>query len=270
MTILSGLKVVEFEGLGPGPFCGMLLADLGADVILIERSGAAAAGPAAIFKRGKRSIVLDLKDERQRDAALDIVVGADALIEGLRPGVMERLGLGPKEARARNRKLVYGRLTGWGQTGPLSAVAGSRRQLRRADGRALACGRRRGRAGSPADAGRRCRRRRALPRGGHSCRRHARARNRRRDGGRRGDRRRRGAHDEPSLLTARRWRVAGGTRAKHARRRSLLRRVRMRRRRMDQPRPSGAQVSTRSCCSGSISPTIPISPTSTTSRNGRR
>lgn len=124
MTILSGLKVVEFEGLGPGPFCGMLLADLGADVILIERSGAAAAGPAAIFKRGKRSIVLDLKNERQRDAALEIVAGADALIEGLRPGVMERLGLGPQEARARNKKLVYGRLTGWGQTGPLSAAAG--------------------------------------------------------------------------------------------------------------------------------------------------
>lgn len=124
MTILSGVRIVEFEGLGPGPFCGMLLADLGADVILIERKGGAAAGPAAIFKRGKRSIVLDLKNDKERNAALDIVAGADALIEGLRPGVMERLGLGPEEARARNKKLVYGRLTGWGQTGPLSAAAG--------------------------------------------------------------------------------------------------------------------------------------------------
>lgn len=124
MTILSGVRIVEFEGLGPGPFCGMLLADLGADVILIERKGAASAGPAAIFKRGKRSIVLDLKNETERDVALDIVDGADALIEGLRPGVMERLGLGPEDARARNKKLVYGRLTGWGQTGPLSAAAG--------------------------------------------------------------------------------------------------------------------------------------------------
>lgn len=124
MAILSGLRVVEFEGLGPGPFCGMLLADLGADVILIERAGGMNAGPAGIYKRGKRSIVLDLKNEAARDAALAIVATADALIEGLRPGVMERLGLGPEEARARNKKLVYGRLTGWGQTGPLSSAAG--------------------------------------------------------------------------------------------------------------------------------------------------
>ena len=124
MSVLEGVRIVEFEGLGPGPFCGMLLADLGADVILIERKGGADAGAAAIYKRGKRSIALDLKNEDARKIALDIVANADALIEGLRPGVMERLGLGPDEARARNKKLVYGRLTGWGQTGPLSVVAG--------------------------------------------------------------------------------------------------------------------------------------------------
>lgn len=123
VSILNGVKIVEFEGLGPGPFCGMLFADLGADVVLIERPGAAA-GPAAIFRRGKRAVALDLKDARARDAALSICGSADALIEGLRPGVMERLGLGPDVVRAANPRLVYGRLTGWGQTGPLSAAAG--------------------------------------------------------------------------------------------------------------------------------------------------
>lgn len=122
--ILSGIRIVEFEGLGPAPFCGMLLADLGADVIVIERKGGADAGAAAIFKRGKRSIVLDLKDQTARNIAADIVANADALIEGMRPGVMERLGLGPDDMRARNKKLVYGRLTGWGQDGPLAHVAG--------------------------------------------------------------------------------------------------------------------------------------------------
>ncbi|PQA86172.1 CaiB/BaiF CoA transferase family protein [Hyphococcus luteus] len=124
MSVLSGVRIVEFEGLGPGPFCGMLLADLGADVVLIERKGGADPGKAAIYKRGKRSIALDLKNEQAKAIALDIIANADALIEGLRPGVMERLGLGPDVARARNKKLVYGRLTGWGQTGPLSSAAG--------------------------------------------------------------------------------------------------------------------------------------------------
>ncbi|GJL93163.1 CaiB/BaiF CoA transferase family protein [Hyphococcus sp.] len=124
MSVLSGVKIVEFEGLGPGPFCGMLLADLGADVILIERKGGADAGKAAIYKRGKRSIMLDLKQDAAKEIALEIIASSDALIEGLRPGVMERLGLGPDAARARNKKLVYGRLTGWGQTGPLAHTAG--------------------------------------------------------------------------------------------------------------------------------------------------
>ncbi len=123
MKILSGVRVVEFEGLGPGPFCGMLFADLGAEVILIERPGSAA-GAGTIFRRGKRSIALDLKHAAGRNAALKIAARADALIEGMRPGVMERLGLGPDEVRRKNPRLVYGRLTGWGQTGPLADVAG--------------------------------------------------------------------------------------------------------------------------------------------------
>jgi alpha-methylacyl-CoA racemase len=123
-AVLSGIRIVEFEGLGPCPFCGMLLADLGADVILIERKGAAGMGQSAIFKRGKRSIVLDLKNDQAREIALGVTAKSDALIEGMRPGVMERLGLGPDDVRARNKKLVYGRLTGWGQTGPLAHAAG--------------------------------------------------------------------------------------------------------------------------------------------------
>lgn len=124
MSILSGVRIVEFEGLGPGPFCGMHLADLGADVILIERKGGVETGAGAVFKRGKRSIALDLKNETARKIALDIATGADALIEGMRPGVMERLGLGPEIICKRNKKIVYGRVTGWGQDGPLAQAAG--------------------------------------------------------------------------------------------------------------------------------------------------
>ncbi|HXI86969.1 MAG TPA: CoA transferase, partial [Parvularculaceae bacterium] len=124
MGVLDGLRVVEFEGLGPAPFCGMLLADLGADVILIERPDGANVGATAIYRRGKRSITLDLKTEAGRGAALKIAANAEALIEGLRPGVMERLGLGPADIRALNPKIVYGRLTGWGQSGPLAPAAG--------------------------------------------------------------------------------------------------------------------------------------------------
>ena len=124
MSVLSGVRIVEFQGLGPGPFCGMLLADLGADVILVERPENAGAGPARLFNRGKRSIGLDPKNPAARAAAITICARADALIEGLRPGVMERLELGPDVLMAANPKLVYGRLTGWGQTGPLAQSAG--------------------------------------------------------------------------------------------------------------------------------------------------
>lgn len=122
MSVLKGMRVVEFEGLGPGPFCGMHLADLGADVILIGRAGGAATG--AVFNRGKRVLSLDLKKPKHVAAAIRIAATADATIEGLRPGVMERLGLGPDALMAANPRLVYGRITGWGQTGPLASTAG--------------------------------------------------------------------------------------------------------------------------------------------------
>ena len=127
MGALSGLRVVEIAGLGPAPFCGMLLADMGAEVVLVERSAGGdplALGANAIINRGKRSLALDLKNPAAVDAVLRLVDGADALIEGMRPGVMERLGLGPDACLARNPRLVYGRMTGWGQDGPLAQAAG--------------------------------------------------------------------------------------------------------------------------------------------------
>jgi alpha-methylacyl-CoA racemase len=126
---LQGVRVVEFAGLGPGPFCGMLLADLGADVVRIDRRGArvgllGALGGPSLMDRGKRSIVLDLKDADDLAVVRALVQRSDVLLEGFRPGVMERLGLGPDELLAANQALVYGRMTGWGQTGPLAASAG--------------------------------------------------------------------------------------------------------------------------------------------------
>ena len=121
---LSGLKVLEFAGIGPGPFCGMLLSDLGADVIRIDRKGAGRTSPADVTARGRRSVALDLKSPAAVETCLKLMESADGLIEGFRPGVMERLGLGPDVALARNPKLVYGRMTGWGQTGPYAKAAG--------------------------------------------------------------------------------------------------------------------------------------------------
>ncbi|MDZ7710758.1 MAG: CaiB/BaiF CoA-transferase family protein [Roseovarius sp.] len=124
--MLTGLRVVEFEGLGPAPFAAMMLAEMGAEVIVIHRPGAGSpvAGARNLLDRGKRSIVLDLKDPEDIAIARALVTRADALIEGYRPGVMERLGLGPDEMRAANPRLVYGRMTGWGQDGPRSTQAG--------------------------------------------------------------------------------------------------------------------------------------------------
>lgn len=121
---LAGLRVVEMAGIGPGPFCAMLLSDLGADVLRIDRAG----GPPPPFKdvvaRGRRSLALDLKAPGDLELCLAAIEKADVLIEGFRPGVMERLGLGPETALARNPRLVYGRMTGWGQDGPLAHTAG--------------------------------------------------------------------------------------------------------------------------------------------------
>ena len=118
---LVGFRIVELSGIGPGPYAGQLLADLGADVIVVERPGAGMRGIAA---RGKRSIILDLKKPEAVAVLLKIIARSDALIEGLRPGVTERLGVGPEHCHAVNPKLVYGRMTGWGQTGPWSQMAG--------------------------------------------------------------------------------------------------------------------------------------------------
>ncbi|MBK7262121.1 MAG: CoA transferase [Rubrivivax sp.] len=129
MGPLHGLKVIELASIGPGPMCAMLLADLGADVVRVDRiepSGLGLAVPRKhdINGRNRRSVALDLKRPAGRDAALQLITGADALIEGFRPGVAERLGLGPSDCHARNPGLVYGRMTGFGQSGPLADAAG--------------------------------------------------------------------------------------------------------------------------------------------------
>lgn len=121
---LKGMRVVEFAGLGPAPFCGMLLSDLGADVIRIDRRDAKQAAPHHVTHRGRRSVALNLKDPRATALCLDLMARAEIVFEGFRPGVMERLGLGPEIALQRNPKLVYGRMTGWGQDGPLAQAAG--------------------------------------------------------------------------------------------------------------------------------------------------
>jgi alpha-methylacyl-CoA racemase len=128
MGPLHGLKVLELAGIGPGPFAAMLLADLGADVVRVDRPGRAS--PLEVdprhdlLNRGKRSLRADLKDAGDRELVLSLAGKADALIEGFRPGVAERLGVGPTPAMARNPALVYGRITGWGQDGPLAGTAG--------------------------------------------------------------------------------------------------------------------------------------------------
>ena len=125
MGPLQGIRVLEFAGIGPGPFCAMLLADMGADVVRIDRaSSAAGRAPVDPLLRGRRSLGVDLKQPAAVEAVLRLVAGADALVEGFRPGVMERLGLGPDVCLARNPRLVYGRMTGWGQDGPLAQAAG--------------------------------------------------------------------------------------------------------------------------------------------------
>jgi alpha-methylacyl-CoA racemase len=123
---LAGIRVLEFAGLGPAPYAGMLLADLGADILRIGRKGGSSPFPvrAAPVDRGRRSLVLDLKDQDAIALCLRIIEKADVLMEGFRPGVMERLGLGPEIALERNPKLIYARMTGWGQDGPLAQRAG--------------------------------------------------------------------------------------------------------------------------------------------------
>src|SRR3954469_7174686 len=124
MGPLKGLRILEFAGIGPGPFCGMVLADLGAEVVRIERTEGPPGAREDFIGRGRRSIALDLKSPAAIESALRLVETADALIEGFRPGVMERLGPGPDACLGRHPRLGYGRMTGWGQDGPLAQSAG--------------------------------------------------------------------------------------------------------------------------------------------------
>jgi alpha-methylacyl-CoA racemase len=129
MGVLSGYKIIEFAGIGPAPMCAMLLSDMGAEVLRIDRTEDANLGiptdaKYGVLNRGRRSVALDLKRKEGAEVALKLIAKADALIEGFRPGVMERLGLGPDVCMARNPRLVFGRMTGWGQEGPLAHAAG--------------------------------------------------------------------------------------------------------------------------------------------------
>ena len=124
MGPLTGLKVIELAGIGPGPFCGMMLADMGAEVIRVDRTGGGGRRARDVLTRGRKSIAVDLKSEAGKEVILKLCEDADALFEGFRPGVTERLGIGPEECMARNSKLVYGRMTGWGQEGPMAQAAG--------------------------------------------------------------------------------------------------------------------------------------------------
>jgi alpha-methylacyl-CoA racemase len=129
MGPLHGVKIIELAGIGPGPFCAMMLADMGADVIRVDRAQSVVGGdpenpPADVLNRGRRSVGIDLKHPDGVEALLTLVERADALIEGFRPGVCERLGFGPDVCLARNPRLVFGRMTGWGQDGPYAQMAG--------------------------------------------------------------------------------------------------------------------------------------------------
>ncbi|HAU57733.1 MAG TPA: CoA transferase [Comamonadaceae bacterium] len=140
MKALNSVRVLEIGGLGPGPFCAMHLADLGADVISLVRQAPGQEITGKLLNRGKRSVFADLKTEAGRALVRTLVQEADALIEGMRPGVMERLGLGPEECLALNPRLVYGRMTGWGQSGPLALRAGHDTNYAAVSGALWACG----------------------------------------------------------------------------------------------------------------------------------
>ena len=123
--MLSGIKIIEFEGLGPAPFAGRFLAELGADVLVVKNFNQQEKSlKNSLLNAGKKSVFLDLKNPRDHSISLELIRNSDALIEGFRPGVMERLKLGPIDLKQENKKLIYGRMTGWGQTGPRSKQAG--------------------------------------------------------------------------------------------------------------------------------------------------
>ena len=231
---LAGLKVIEFEGIGPGPLAGRMLADLGAEVVVVVRPDKAKLGDPerplteGPLRRGKRVVALNLKRPEAVAEALTLIETADALIEGNRPGVMERLGLGPADCARRNPRLVYGRMTGWGQDGPLAQVAAHDLNYLALSG-VLSLAARDGQApGRPADGSRRRRRRaRARLRGGRRRLRRRAQRQGLRD--RLFDRRCRG---EPRRHRARgpRGRNAGRAKPERVPRLAVLRPLRLRRR----------------------------------------
>lgn len=123
---LAGIRVIELAAIGPVPFCGMLLADMGADVVRVDRAGGdpALGGLVDVCGRGKRSVAIDLKTERGCGLLIRLLAATDVLLEGFRPGVAERLGVGPEDVEPVNPRLIYGRMTGWGREGPMAAMAG--------------------------------------------------------------------------------------------------------------------------------------------------
>jgi len=126
---LTGIRVIELQGIGPGPFCGMMLADMGAEILRVDRASSVSSQPpegkrADILGRGRRSVAVDLKRAEGVETVLRLVERADVIYEGFRPGVAERLGVGPQVCLERNPRIVYGRMTGWGQEGPLAQAAG--------------------------------------------------------------------------------------------------------------------------------------------------
>ena len=141
MGPLKGLRIIEMAGIGPAPFCGMLLSDMGAEVIRVDRREKTDLGLPGkepkfdVLHRGRKSVAVDVKSDAGRDVVRKLVAKGDALIEGFRPGVMERLGLGPDDLLAVNPRLVFGRMTGFGQDGPMAPRAGARHQLHRPGGR---------------------------------------------------------------------------------------------------------------------------------------
>jgi len=224
MTVLSGVKIIEIEGIGPAPFCGMHLADLGADVVLVERPGPPGfgdLGDKTITKRGKRIIKLNLKDEEDKAKLLDLVAHADGLIEGMRPGVMERLGLGPDICHKINPKLAYGRVTGWGQDGPLAHAAGHDINYNALSGALWYSGR----PGDPpfATPTRRHSGRSSLSNHRHAGRHHERLENRPGRRGRCGHGRWFSSYDEFNFIAKGRWWSQHGARQKRARRPALVR-----------------------------------------------
>ena len=242
---LNGVKVVEIAGLGPGPHACMILADLGADVVRIERPGGQplAGGPQNLLNRGRPSVALDLKQPRATETVLELVERADLLVEGMRPGVAERLGLGPEQCHARNPRLVYGRMTGWGQEGPLAQHRRSRHELHLGRRRAARAGPGQGAAALPQQPRRRLRRRLDVPRHRAAGRPARGAAERAGAGGRRRDRRRHRPPQRDDRRVPRRRRLHRGAREQPPRRgRAVLRPLRDRRRQAHVGRRAGAAV----------------------------